>query len=163
MEEKEKVIPSILYDINEPTENPVTASLTFIQGEGVIQGNNSHTFMKNGSYEFQYLDENNELQSIKAEVKWIIPCDWCDNKNISIIPCDMKKKIIDYSICAAKEIYGNKCTIPNSFINFILALKAYEIALMSEDNLIIESFQNKLKGIIEILNINTSSRNCNCK
>ena len=65
---------TIAYDIEEPTDQDVTATITFENENVVITnngGNNTYTFSENGSFTFEFKNENEEIGTAVATVNWI--------------------------------------------------------------------------------------------
>lgn len=69
-ENKEKPVPIITYSKTDPTNEDVTATITF-KGNAVIANNkglNTYTFEENGEFTFRYQDNSGNISEVKAEV-----------------------------------------------------------------------------------------------
>ena len=73
---EDSVLPSgtITYSTTKKTRSNVTTTLHLKSGERILNnnGNNKFTFTQNGSFTFRYLDINNQLNEVKAEVNNIV-------------------------------------------------------------------------------------------
>ena len=72
--DKVKPQATLSYDITENTQSDVTVTITFDKENVTItnnNGKNTYTFIKNGEFTFEFVDEAGNTNSITAEVTWI--------------------------------------------------------------------------------------------
>ena len=78
-ESSEVIVPSldlkVVYDISEPTNKCVTATLVSNRSDVIVTNNeglNTYTFIENGEFVFEYLVQGTQKKdSITAKVDWI--------------------------------------------------------------------------------------------
>ena len=73
-EEEEKLISTITYDNTELTNQDVTATITFNRDDVTItnnNGSNEYTFEENGTFTFEYIDNDGNTAQNIARVTWI--------------------------------------------------------------------------------------------
>lgn len=84
--QKKEELPNIrlYYSEEKQTKNPVTVML-INQGRPIKitnnNGSNTYTFLKNGEFTFEYIDEFGKVGSITAKVNWIIEKEDENNNN----------------------------------------------------------------------------------
>ncbi len=64
-------VATITYDINEPTNQNVVATVTFDKENVTVEGGNTHTFTENGTYEFEFVGPSGNKGIAVAKVDWI--------------------------------------------------------------------------------------------
>jgi len=65
---------TIAYDMEDPTNQNVTATIYFLKENVTItnnDGNNTHTFEENGEFIFEFVDEEGNAGTATAKVNWI--------------------------------------------------------------------------------------------
>jgi len=62
---------TIEYDIEDLTNQDVTATITFDRENVTVTGGNTHTFTENGEYTFKFVDAAGNSGELTAEVDWI--------------------------------------------------------------------------------------------
>ena len=69
----DKTLPvaTITYDINELTNQDVTATVTFDKENVVVEGGDTHTFTENGEYTFKFTGPVGNEGVVIAKVTWI--------------------------------------------------------------------------------------------
>ena len=69
----DKTLPvaTITYDINELTNQDVTATVTFDKENVVVEGGDTHTFTENGEYTFKFTGPAGNEGVVIAKVTWI--------------------------------------------------------------------------------------------
>ena len=70
----DKIVPvaTITYSTTNPTDQPVTATITFDKENVTVEGGNTHVFTENGEYTFDFVDEAGNMGMATAVVDWIV-------------------------------------------------------------------------------------------
>jgi len=69
--DKDALIATVSYSTLEQTNGDVIATISFNKENVTVEGGNTHTFTKNGTYTFKYVDEAGNSGTAVAEVTWI--------------------------------------------------------------------------------------------
>ena len=63
--------PTISYSIMEPTNGEVVATISFDKENVTVEGGNTCSFIENGTFIFEYVDEAGNTGTAEAKVDWI--------------------------------------------------------------------------------------------
>ncbi len=102
-------VPTITYDITELTNQNVIATVTFDREDVTVKGGNTHTFIENGTFTFEFTESSGNTGIVIAKVDWI-------DKEVPVatITYDIDNQLTNQDVTATIAFNEENVTITNN-------------------------------------------------